>query len=293
MRYETNNLAKGFAHSSALSGAERDAPPAQGLQLGDIVRGLRALGLNLGDVVLVHSSLSSLGHVQGGADTVIGALLEAVGADGTVVVPTLTGSEALDVDHPPIYDPVATPCWTGRIPETFRQRTDAVRSLHPTHSVAAIGARARELTAGHEHSLTPCGPDSPYARLAYTGGYILLLGVGHEVNTSYHLVEEIVGVPYHMQPGLVAAQVIEGGKARTIHLMIHRYGSPRAFGRLESALRERGIQRDGQIGQAHVRLIDAGRMVDLACQALRQDTGMLLASGPQAAGVSSSAIVRL
>ena len=109
--------------------------------------------------------------------------------------------------------------------------------------------------------------------------------MGHEVNTTFHLVEEIVGVPYHVQPGLVAAQVIERGRARAIHLMIHRYGSPREFGRLEPALRERGIQRDGRIGEAHVRLIDAGRMVELACQALRQDPGVLLASrptGPQA-----------
>jgi aminoglycoside 3-N-acetyltransferase len=96
------------------------------------------------------------------------------------------------------------------------------------------------------------------------------------VNTTFHLVEEIVGVPYHTQPGLVAAQVIEQGVARTIHLMLHRYGSPRQFSRLESALRERGIQRDGQIGKAHARLIDAGRMVELACQALRQDGAILL-----------------
>jgi aminoglycoside 3-N-acetyltransferase len=211
---------------------------------------------------------------------VIDALLDTVGTEGTVLVPTLTGSEGLDVDHPPCYDPHETPCWTGRIPETFRQRPDAVRSLHPTHSVTAIGARVRELTAGHEHSITPCGPDSPYGRLARSGGYILLLGVTHEVSTTFHLAEEIVGVPYHMQPGLVAAQVIERAEARTIHLMIHRYGSPREFGRLEPALRERGIQRDGQIGEAQVRLIDAGRMVELTCQALRQDPHILLASRP-------------
>jgi aminoglycoside 3-N-acetyltransferase len=254
--------------------------PSQGLQLDDLLRGLRDLGLAPGDAVLVHSSLSSLGYVEGGADAVIDALLGAVGPDGTVLVPTLTGSQGLDADHPPVYGPHATPCWTGRIPETFRQRPDAVRSLHPTHSVAAIGARAHELTAGHEHSLTPCGPDSPYGRLARSGGYILLLGVGHEVNTTFHLVEEIVGVPYHMQPGLVAAQVIEGDNMRTIHLMIHRYGAPREFSRLEPALCEREIQRDGRVGQAHARLIDAGRMVELACQALRQDPSILLAAGP-------------
>jgi aminoglycoside 3-N-acetyltransferase len=254
----------------------KGASPSQGLTAHHVTLGLRALGLSSGDLVLVHSSLSSLGYVEGGAEAVIDALLAAVAPDGTALVPTLTGSETLDADHPPVYDPDETPCWTGLIPETFRRRPDAVRSLHPTHSVAAIGARARELTAGHEHSLTPCGPDSPYGRIAQAGGYILLLGVGHEVNTTFHLVEEIVGVPYHMQPGLVAAQVIERGVARTIHLMLHRYGSPRAFSRLEPALCERDIQRDGQIGAAHVRLVQAGRMVDLACQALRQDATILL-----------------
>jgi aminoglycoside 3-N-acetyltransferase len=243
----------------------------------DIVRGLRALGLEPGCSVLVHSSLSSLGYVEGGADAVIDALIETVGTAGTVLVPTLTGSEALNAENPPVYDPAATPCWTGRIPETLRLRPQAVRSLHPTHSVAAIGGRAGELTAGHDLCITPCGPNSPYGRLAQSGGYILLLGVNHDVNTSFHLVEEIVGVPYHMQPGLVAARVIEDGQARTIHLMLHRYGSPRDFSRMEPVLRERGIQRDGRIGDAHVRLVDAGRFVEVTRQALLQDPAILLA----------------
>ena len=243
----------------------------------DIVRGLRAVGLEAGASALVHSSLSSFGYVEGGAEAVIDALLETVGPQGTVLVPTLTGSEKFNADNPPVYDPTTTPCWTGRIPETFRQRPEAVRSLHPTHSVAAIGARARELTEGHEYSLTPCGPESPYGRLADAGGYVLLLGVTHGSNTTLHLVEELAGVPYHMQPGLVAARVIENGVARTIHMMIHRYGAPRAFERMEPVLRERGIQREGQIGRAHVRLIDARRMVEVTRQALLQDATILLA----------------
>ncbi len=243
----------------------------------DIVAGLRGLGLAEGDSVLVHSSLRSFGHVVGGVDAVIDALVETVGPEGTVLVPTLTGSEALCAEDPPIFDPMSTPCWTGLIPETFRQRPVAVRSLHPTHSVAAIGAQALALTADHERSITPCGPDSPYGRLAEAGGYILLIGVGHASNTTFHLVEEIVGVPYHMQPGFVAAQVILGKQTRTSHLMIHRYGSQRSFERMEAVLRERGIQREGQIGDAHVRLVHARRMVEIACQALRQDPTILLA----------------
>jgi aminoglycoside 3-N-acetyltransferase len=243
----------------------------------DIVRGLAPLGLGAGGDVLAHSSLSSFGYVQGGADAVIDALLKTVGPTGTVLVPTLTGSEELNVENPPIFDPDATSCWTGRIPEVFRQRPNARRSHHPTHSVAAIGARAQDLTRDHEFSITPCGPDSPYGRLAQTGGQILLLGVTHSVNTTFHHVEEIVGVPYHMQPGWVAAQVKTDDRAQTIHLMIHRYGPERRFERMEPVFRERGIQRDGQIGQAHVRLIDARRMVEITRQALLQDPTILLA----------------
>jgi aminoglycoside 3-N-acetyltransferase len=243
----------------------------------DIAQGLRRLGLESGAIALVHSSLSSFGHVQGGAETVIDALLETVGPGGTVLVPTLTGSETLSAENPPLFDPATTPCWTGRIPERFRQRPQAVRSLHPTHSVAAIGDQAQALTEGHEYSITPCGPDSPYGRLAQAGGVILLLGVTHSCNTALHYVEESVGVSYHMQTGLAAAQIVRGGQTHTIHVMLHRYGAPRNFERLEPALRERGIQRDGQIGQAQVRVIDARQMVELTRQALLQDPTLLLA----------------
>ena len=243
----------------------------------EIVSGLQKLGLEAGAKVLVHSSLSSLGYVEGGADAIIEALIEAAGPRGTVLVPTLTGSEALNADNPPFYDPSETPCWTGRIPETLRQRPNAIRSLHPTHSVAAIGPNARALTRDHELSVTPCGPDSPYGRLAQAGGSILLLGVTHSVNTTFHHIEEIVGVPYHMQPGWVAARVKTGDQVQTIHLMLHRYGPRRCFERMEPVFRERGIQRDGQIGQAHVRLIDACRMVEITRQALLQDPTLLLA----------------
>jgi aminoglycoside 3-N-acetyltransferase len=242
-----------------------------------IVNGLYELGLAQGAIVLVHSSLSSFGHVEGGADTVVAALLDTVGDAGTVLVPTLTGSELLNADNPPVFDPEVTPGWTGCIPETFRQHPRARRSLHPTHSAAAIGLRAEELLDGHEYSMTPCGPDSPYGRLAAGGGYVLLLGVSHSANTTLHHVEELVGVSYHMQPGLVAARVMADGRPRTVHVMLHRYGPARNFGRMEPVYRERGIQRDGRIGRAHVRLLDARRMVEVTRQALVQDPAILLA----------------
>jgi aminoglycoside 3-N-acetyltransferase len=244
----------------------------------EIEAGLRALGLTSGDRVLVHSSLSSLGYVEGGADAVIDALRAAVGPTGTVLVPTLTGSEALSPVNPPHFDPDRTPCWTGHIPEIFRQRPAAVRSWHPTHSAAAIGPDAYYLTRDHLDSLTPCDALSPYGKLAQMeNGYVLLLGVDHESNTTLHHVEELAGVPYHMQPGFALAHVTVKGEVYIRHIMLHAYGTPRDFNIIEPILRERGIQRTGQIGQATVRLVHAGRLVATVLPMLRANPRSLCA----------------
>ncbi|HEX2185190.1 MAG TPA: AAC(3) family N-acetyltransferase [Chloroflexota bacterium] len=162
---------------------------------------LSGLGLRAGDTVLVHASLSRLGHVVGGAEAVIDTLLDVVGAAGTVLFPTLTGSEHDGLDRPPGMDVRVTPCWTGRIPETARQRPGAQRSLHPTHSVAALGAAAEAYARGHEGGASPCDEQSPYSRLIGEAGLILLLGgVTQQSNTTLHCLEELAGVPYTSSP---------------------------------------------------------------------------------------------
>lgn len=162
---------------------------------------LHRLGVSAGDVVLVHSSLSGLGNVQGGADAVIDALLSAVGPTGTVLFPTLTGTPDDGPESPPVIDVRSTPCWTGRIPETARRRSGAIRSLHPTHSVTAIGAKAGQYASGHHQGASPCDERSPYYRLIREGGYILLLGgVTQENNTTLHCLEELATSPIISSP---------------------------------------------------------------------------------------------
>lgn len=138
---------------------------------------LDRVGLTSGRAVLVHSSLSQVGHVQGGATAVIDALLDIVSPGGTVLFPALTGKETDGPQHAPTMDVRSTPCWTGQIPETARLRHAAWRSVHPTHSVVALGAAAEHSVAGHQHSVTPCDQYSPYFRLIEEDGLILLLGV--------------------------------------------------------------------------------------------------------------------
>ncbi|MCD6289200.1 MAG: AAC(3) family N-acetyltransferase [Anaerolineae bacterium] len=250
-----------------------------GLTASDIAKDLRALGLKPGDDVLVHSSLSSLGWVEGGAETVIDALLAAVSPGGTVLMPALTGSPDDGPENPPRVDVRSTPCaeWIGRIPETFRRRPEVIRSLHPTHSVTAIGARARWYTTGHELCDTPCGPGSPYVRLMDHGGYILLLGCTQESNTSLHAIEELAGVPYRLQRRETEAIVVdESGREIVVRGRLSWWGWKRRFSRVDEPLRQAGAMREGKVGKAHARLISASGLRDVVLPLLSADPFYLL-----------------
>lgn len=238
-----------------------------------LLRDLRQLGVQPGMKLLVHSSLSRIGHVEGGANTVIDVLLESIDpAKGTLLVPTLTGSSADGPQHPPRFDTKESRCWTGLIPETLRLREEAYRSVSPTHSVAAIGKHAFEWTRGHEDCWTPCGYGSPYYRLCRRGGHILLLGVTLESNTTFHTVEEVVGVSYHLQsiPVTCAMTDVDGNEI-VRQLMLHDWGTPRRFSVLEPALLAEGIMKRARIGQADSLLIDAARMFTYASARLMND----------------------
>jgi len=170
-----------------------------------LVADLGALGLGHAQVVLVHASLSSLGYVIGGAQAVIDALLEVVGSRGTVVMPAHSGdlSEPSHWTGPaapaswwqpireslPAFDPAKTPTYRmGTIAETFRGWPAVLRSNHPTASFAAHGAHAARVVRVHQLE-DGFGEHSPLARLYELDAQVLLLGVGHDRNSSLHLAE--------------------------------------------------------------------------------------------------------
>jgi aminoglycoside 3-N-acetyltransferase len=251
---------------------------------------LLRLGVGKGTEVLVHSSLSAIGYVEGGAAAVIDSLLRAVDPlEGTVLVPTLTGTDIDGPDRPPHFDLRASACWTGRIPETFRQRGDARRSMNPTHSVSAIGAGAASLTTGHEDCWTTCGYGSPYYRLARRNGKILLLGVGLDSNTTFHTAEEIAGVDYHLQQRPVQCTMTDRDGAVISRLtMLHDWGTPRVFSAAEDEFMEQGFMKAGMVGSAKCLLIEAGPMLDYTVNKLRKQPSWLVLSNQYRIGTEGT-----
>ncbi|MGW8378318.1 aminoglycoside 3-N-acetyltransferase [Streptomyces sp. ODS28] len=174
-----------------------------------VARGVRALGVGEGDVVMFHTRMSALGYVAGGPQTVIEGLRDAVGDGGTLMV-TCGWNDAPPYDftswpqawqdelraHHPAFDPLLSEADhnNGRLPEALRRWPGAVRSRHPDASFAALGARAGELMEDHpwDH---PHGPGSPLARLVQAGGRVLLLGAPLDSLTLLHHAEALAQAP--------------------------------------------------------------------------------------------------
>lgn len=154
----------------------------------DLLCALRSLGVTSGDILMVHSSLRSLGYVEGGADTVIQALSDAVGTDGILAMPAFTdcteggSGGAFDCRNTPVAP------WIGAVAERFRSNPNTLRSSHPTHSVCAAGRNAAAFLA--QKDSTDCfATDGPWGKLKSNGGMILLIGSALGSNTFLHACE--------------------------------------------------------------------------------------------------------
>lgn len=235
----------------------------------DIKTGLTRLGMKAGDAVGVHSSLSSFGHVEGGADTVIDALLEIVGEQGNIVMSTHSANLSEDKRTPEMiamgvswlmkilpYDPKKTPVRTGAIPEAFRKRQGVVRGIHPSNSLAAVGPKARQLSEG-------------WHRLRELDGLILLIGVGLEVCTAMHLAERHVHLPNDMlkkitPPKWFVEKYPEGEWEWD-------FGPYPDFAKLTKPCLERGLMKTAKVGDASLKLIKLKELIDLYVEYLERE----------------------
>lgn len=235
----------------------------------DITTGLRELGLKAGDTVVVHSSLSSFGEVEGGADTVIDALLEVLGKDGTLVMPTFNF-------EPGVFDRANTRSIVGAITEAVRARPDAIRSNHPTHSVSAIGRLAEVITEAHD-KVDPFAKGSALYKTLQAGAKILQLGVTHTSNSIIHVAEELAKVPYLERQRNVGILRPNGTVA---YKWIRRPGCSHGFNEVDELLYAKDEITEVKIGECRARLMTARSVVDAALEMLRFDPESLLCSRP-------------
>jgi aminoglycoside N3'-acetyltransferase len=228
---------------------------------GEIVAQLRSLGVAAGGVLLVHSSFRAVRPVEDGPRGLILALLDALGPRGTLVMPSWTGDDDVVFDS---RSTAASPD-LGIVAETFRQLPGVVRSTHP-FAFAAAGPLASEIT-GDPLPLPPHRRESPVGRVFDHDGQVLLLGTGHNANTTLHLAELMAEVPYRLHKHCTVT--VHGRPVRV------EYGENdhccERFGFAEAWLRSRGLQAEGTIGAAHARLARSRDIVSVALDNLAQD----------------------
>lgn len=248
-----------------------------------IEKDLRKLGVKSGDILLVHASLSSIGWVCGGAQSVINTLINVLGEKGTLVMPSHSGelSDPNQWNHPPVpeewyeaiyknmpgFDPDKTPTrGMGKIAELFRTYPKVIRSNHPQVSFSAYGKKSIEIT--ENHPLTPqFGMDSPLGKLYKNSAKVLLLGVGYEACTSFHLSETIVeGMPKTK----MGTSIIENGVSKWQWFNDFDYDSE-DFESIGKSFEEAIEVKKVKIGNAKSVLFDIKLGVDFACDWLRDN----------------------
>lgn len=232
-----------------------------------IIADLKKLGIVSTDVILMHSSLSSLGYVEGGANTVINALLEVL-FQGTLLVPALSYSSVTAEN--PVFSVNETPSCVGKISETFRRRSDVIRSVHPTHSVCGFGKYANEILSKHINSTTPAGPDSPFALLPQYGGKILMLGCGLRPNTSMHAIEELTRPDYLMnkEPRLYTITDKDGKTSQKYYETHNFKNTVQRYDRLEQIMEIK----QGKVLQANCYLINSKEMWEKAHETYQKNS---------------------
>lgn len=246
-----------------------------------LISDLQAIGLNAGQIVLVHSSMSKIGWISGGAQTVIDALLSVLGEDGTLMMPTHSAQNTNPANwqRPPVpeswwqtirenrpaYDPAITPTREmGAIPELFRTYPNVKRSAHPIGSFAAMGQHAEQLIANHHSLAAMFGEESPIGKLYELDGWVLLLGVGHGNNTSIHLAEYRADFPNKKYINDGCAMMVDGER-RWVDFEMYDVDDE-DFPQIGEAYHQSQGKISGKVGIADAILVRQRSIVDFAVE---------------------------
>lgn len=244
-----------------------------------LMKQLEGMGIDPQGTLLVHSSLKSIGEVEGGADTVLDVLSEYM-KEGLLVLPTHTWSY-IDGQNPR-FSVLESPACVGILPELFRKRTGVIRSWHPTHSVAALGRDAAVFTAGDERWDTPCARGSVYGKLLDRGASIMLLGVDLRRNTFIHGIEEWVDIPGRMTDGHEALYTVtpEGEEIAVPSRRHCGLSWSQHFWKVESVLEDGGALHRGSFGDAEVMLCGTVETTRILSGMLRENPDLFSDNEP-------------
>lgn len=242
----------------------------------DLTGALNEVGIKGSRHVLMHSALSKCGYFVGGQRVLVHTIREHLGGDSTLVLPSHSWKQVSNGLR--TFDQKNTPSCVGAVSEWFRSQPDTRRSLHPTHSLAAIGPDVDALLAGHENAETPCGRFSPYHRLLELDVSILLLGAPLESNTSYHCCEGLMELPYLLRPEKIEFRFLPiSGEPFSKALAIHQPRIPRNLQLMNQELSELGILKSCKLGSGWIHRIQGKPFMEYLCDRLKKDNEFLLA----------------
>lgn len=238
---------------------------------------LRGMGLQMGDVVMVHSSFDSFVGFRGQPADIIQSLQSIIGETGAILMPTMPflGTAIDYVRQNGILDIRRTPSQMGMISEIFRRLPRVIRSVHPTHPVAAWGAQVHDLIHAHYLSKTPCGRETPFGRLVDFKGKILLLGTGIEAMTFFHSMEEQLEPvmpfsPFTKEEFMLQTRDERGQLVQTATRLFDPVVSRRRnVNKLGPVLREMGYWNEGRLGGLDSILLKAADVAE-ACKSMAQ-----------------------
>ena len=232
----------------------------------DVFRLLESHGVKHDDTLTIHASLRAAGPIEGGADGLIDAMKEYL-CDGLLLIPTHTWA-VVNAAHP-FFDVRSTVPNIGTLARVAAFRPDAVRSLHPTHSLAVFGNGAREFVRGEEKSATPAPMGGCLSSLYERHGKVLRLGVGHERNTYLHAADERINLPNRLRPEGFTVTITDWDGNTLQSPVFHPHyvvgipvGCSEYYPNYKRALEKCGAVTYGQLGNAQVYICDARRMTD-------------------------------
>lgn len=238
----------------------------------EIVSQLKELGIRSGGVLLVHSSLRALGKVEGGAASVLDALLEVLGKEGTLLMPGFqSGSEYIFASSGICFDAGNTPSECGYLTELFRNHPGVIRSLSPTHSLSGLGPMAAALLADHEQCNVTAGWGSPFEKLIEAGGEILMLGATRGSNTTMHFLENTGGAPTVCCAAFDTSVITPEGERITTRIYPHMPGLQRDYDKAIRLLEKAGGLKSGMVGNALCELYPAPMLRDIVYAELNQN----------------------